>query len=52
MRWNIEKDLSDVLEGDMESLTVLMSLYEKLVAAESKFDADIVIDHMKKKSSR
>ena len=48
-RRNIEKDLSDVLEGDMESLTVLMSLYEKLVAAESKFDADIVIDHMKKK---
>ena len=46
-RRNIEKDLTDALDGDMESITVLMSLYEKLLGAESKLDADIVIDRMK-----
>ena len=48
-RRNIEKDLTDALNGDMQLLTVIMSLYESLESAKSKWDADLTVKHMEQR---
>ena len=48
-RRNIEKDLTDALNGDMKLLTVIMTLYESLESAKSKWDADLTVKHMEQR---
>ena len=50
-RRNIERDVTDALDGDMEQVILIMSLYEKLVEANSKLDAGIVIEQIQNKNT-